>query len=93
VVLGPLARLLAAVHAAAGETPLLLMGAGARDLLLVHAHGVDPQRATEDTDLALAVPSWDAFLAARDALIASGGFKAESLLTAFCEGLFEASLP
>lgn len=31
-----------------------MMGAGARDLLLVHAHGVDPQRATEDTDLALA---------------------------------------
>src|SRR5260370_25304347 len=75
-VLGSLARLLSAVRKAAGETPLLLVGAAARDLLLVHAHGVDLQRATEDTDLALAVPSWDVFLRVRDALIASGGFTA-----------------
>jgi predicted nucleotidyltransferase len=79
-VLRPLAQLLAAVQAAAGQTPFLLMGAGARDLLLVHAHGVNPQRATEDTDLAMAVPSWDVFLAVRDALIASGDFKAEGPL-------------
>jgi len=76
-VLGPLARLLAAVRQAAGETPILLVGAAARDLLLVHAHGIDPQRATEDTDLALAVPSWDGFLRVRDALITSGGFRAD----------------
>jgi predicted nucleotidyltransferase len=72
-VLGSLARLLSAVRKAAGETPLLLVGAAARDLLLVHAHGVDLQRATEDTDLAFAVPSWDVFFRVRDALIASGG--------------------
>jgi predicted nucleotidyltransferase len=56
------------VQVAAGEAPFLVMGAGARDLLLVQAHGVDPHRATEDTDLALAVPSWDAFLGVREGL-------------------------
>ena len=79
-VLGPLARLLSAVRQAAGETPVLLVGAAARDLLLVHAHGVEVQRATEDTDLALAVRSWDAFLRLREALIASGGFTADGPL-------------
>jgi predicted nucleotidyltransferase len=76
-VLGPLARLLSAVRQAAGETPVLLIGATARDLLLVHAHGIDPQRATEDTDLALAVASWDAFLRVRDSLIATGAFRTD----------------
>jgi len=76
-VLGPLARLLAAVRKAAGEAPLLLVGAAARDLLLVHAHGVDLQRATEDTDLALAVRSWDVFLRLLETLIATGGFTAD----------------
>jgi predicted nucleotidyltransferase len=76
-VLGPLARLLLAVRRAAGDTPILLVGAAARDILLVHAHGVEMQRATEDTDLALAVPSWEAFLHLRAALIASGGFTAD----------------
>ena len=75
-VLGSLARLLSAVRRATGETPLLLVGAAARDLLLVRAHGVELQRATEDTDLALAVPSWDIFLQVREALIASGAFTA-----------------
>ncbi len=72
--LAPLARLLAAVHHETRATPLLLVGAAARDLLLVHAHGVALERATEDTDLALAVPNWDEFLRLRTALIASGGF-------------------
>jgi predicted nucleotidyltransferase len=75
-VLAPLARLVAAVRQAAGETPVLLVGAAARDLLLVHAHGVDPRRATEDTDLALAVRSWEVFLRLREALIASRSFTA-----------------
>lgn len=78
--LTPLARLIAAVQNAAGETPILLVGAAARDLLLVHAYGVEVHRATEDTDLALAVPEWGAFLALRDALLASQGFTAEGPL-------------
>lgn len=73
--LKPLARLLSAVREAAGATPVLLVGAAARDLLLVHVHRVDVQRATEDTDVALAAPDWDAFLHVREVLLESGGFK------------------
>lgn len=69
--LAALGELVAAVRRAAGDTPILLVGAAARDLLLVHAHGFEAQRATEDTDLALAVPGWTAFLALREALVAS----------------------
>jgi predicted nucleotidyltransferase len=76
-VLGSLARLLSAVRRAADDTPLLLVGAAARDILLVHAHGIAMQRATEDTDLALAVRDWKAFLRVRKALLASGTFTAE----------------
>lgn len=76
-VLGSLARLLSSVRRAADDTPLLLVGAAARDILLVHAHGIAMQRATEDTDLALAVRDWEAFLRVRTALVASGTFTAE----------------
>lgn len=75
--LQPLARLLSAVRKAIGDIPLVLVGAAARDVLLVHAHGVEPQRATEDTDVALAVRDWHTFLRARKALVASGAFKAD----------------
>ena len=76
-VLGPLAQLLAAVRVAAGKTSLVLIGAAARDLLLVHAHGLDPERATEDTDLALAVGSWDDFQRLREDLLRSREFTAD----------------
>lgn len=79
-VLGPLARLIAAVRTAASETPLLLVGAAARDLFLLHAHGIVLHRATEDTDLALAVRSWDEFLRLREALIAAGRFTGDGPL-------------
>lgn len=77
--LQPLARLLSAVRKAIGDIPLVLVGAAARDVLLVHAHGLEPQRATEDTDVALAVRDWDTFRRAREALIASGAFTADGL--------------
>jgi predicted nucleotidyltransferase len=72
-----LAELLAAVRAAAGDAPLLLIGAAARDLLLVHAHGIHPARATEDTDVALAVGSWSDFQRLQEALLRSGEFTAD----------------
>jgi predicted nucleotidyltransferase len=72
-VLEPLARVLVAVRRAAGQSPFVLIGAVARDLLLVHAGGIEAQRATEDTDLALAVRSWDEFMRLRAALLASEG--------------------
>jgi len=70
-----LARLLSAVREAAGGAAFVLVGAAARDLLLVHLHGIAVQRATEDTDLALAVPDWDTFQRIRENLIASKAFK------------------
>jgi len=76
-VLRPLAELLVAVGAAAGDAPLLLIGATARDLLLVHAHGIHAARATEDTDVALAVGSWSDFQRLREALLRSGEFTAD----------------
>lgn len=77
--LAPLGRLLSAVGRVAAESPVLLLGAAARDLLLVHVHGVAVHRATEDTDLALAVPSWSAFLRIRDGLVRLKTFKATDL--------------
>jgi predicted nucleotidyltransferase len=79
-VLRPLAELLAAVRAAAGDAPLLLIGAAARDLLLVHAQGIRAARATEDTDVALAVGSWNDFQRLREALLRSGAFTADDPL-------------
>jgi len=38
-----------------------LVGATARDILLLHVFGIDPRRATRDVDLAIAVPDWSAF--------------------------------
>lgn len=55
---------------------LLIVGAFARDLHLLHAHGVDTLRQTEDLDLALAVPDWAAFTALQSQLIADGTFSA-----------------
>lgn len=70
------ASVVAAVGAIA--TPLgiepLVTGAFARDLHLLYGHGIAPRRETEDLDLALAVPDWDAFAALRAGLLASGEF-------------------
>ena len=51
-----------------------LMGAAARDLMLLHAHSIQPQRRTEDVDFAVMVGDWGAFAALRAALVKSGDF-------------------
>jgi predicted nucleotidyltransferase len=56
-----LATLIVDVRAAAPRAQMLLAGAMARDLLLMHAHGVGIARATEDVDLAFAVRDWGEF--------------------------------
>ncbi len=74
--LGLHAGVVAAVQATAsamGVQPLVV-GAFARDLHLVHAHGVPVLRQTEDIDLALAVGDWTTFEQLRAALLASGTF-------------------
>lgn len=75
--LGGLAALVSAVRAGVGGGDVLLVGATARDLLLLHAHGVDTRRATRDVDLAFAVADWQAYEDARRALLASGDFSAD----------------
>jgi predicted nucleotidyltransferase len=50
------------------------MGAAARDVMLLHAHGIATKRETKDVDFAVMVESWDAFSALRQALIESGEF-------------------
>jgi predicted nucleotidyltransferase len=73
--LAPLARVAADLRAAAPEAVPLLAGATARDILLKHAHGIEPGRATEDIDLAFSVPDWSRFESLRVALIDSGHFR------------------
>jgi predicted nucleotidyltransferase len=57
----------------------ILVGALARDILLLHAHGIDTGRATEDADFGIAVASWDEYETAWDRLISSGAFAASRL--------------
>ncbi len=52
----------------------MLVGAMARDVLLLHAYGVKIPRATADVDIALAVSDWAAFHQLRNAMLASGKF-------------------
>lgn len=54
----------------------LIVGAFARDLHLLYAHGIEPQRQTEDLDFALAVRNWSEFEALKQSLISSARFKA-----------------
>lgn len=55
--------------------PILLMGAAARDFLLLVAAGVPIARATKDVDLAVLVDSWPMYERLASALASSGGFK------------------
>lgn len=61
------------VAAPLGIEPLVT-GAFARDLHLLYGHGIAPRRETEDLDLAMAVPGWNAFATLRAGLLASGAF-------------------
>lgn len=53
-----------------------LMGAAARDLMTLHAHGVAATTATEDADFAVMVRDWEAYEALRASLIDGGQFSA-----------------
>jgi len=52
----------------------LLTGAMARELLLVHVHGLPPGRATRDVDFGIQVQDWAGFNAFRRALVECGDF-------------------
>jgi predicted nucleotidyltransferase len=75
-----LVRVIAAVQAGARAEGLepMMVGAAARDLLLVHVHGQRVQRATQDVDFAVALPSWDAYAQLQQRLIEGHGFRNDS---------------
>lgn len=60
------------------EAQVFLMGAAARDVMLLHAYGIDTVRLTEDMDFGVMVRDWATFEALRDALLANGAFEARS---------------
>lgn len=76
----PLAQVVRPLQAAAGPlgAEFFLMGAAARDVMLRHAHGIEPERKTEDIDFGVMVRDWQTFEALRQALIAGGEFIATS---------------
>ena len=64
------------IHAAcqAQRLSYLLTGAMAREILLVHVHGLPPGRATRDVDFGVLVQTWAAFEALKASLVANGDF-------------------
>ncbi len=77
--LRPLATQVRSLHAAAGGCPFMLVGARARDLLLLPFPQIPITRATGDSDFVVAVESWDRYNALRDELIARHGFSSGNL--------------
>ncbi len=56
----------------------MLVGAMARDFMLLHVHGIDPVRATRDIDVAIAVRSWSEFQSYSASLIETGDFERDA---------------
>jgi predicted nucleotidyltransferase len=71
-----LMKLLTHVDKAARELqlPYFIGGAFARDLLLVHVHGLAIPRPTRDVDIGVAVQSWREFDELKGRLVATGDF-------------------
>lgn len=63
--------------ARAAECPYFVAGATARDLILVHVHGLRPGRATRDIDFGIAVENWDQFSRLKEDLVATGSFESD----------------
>jgi predicted nucleotidyltransferase len=74
-------RVIGAVQSGAKAQGLdpLLVGAAARDLLLVHVFGQRVRRATKDVDFAVALASWEAFEQLKERLIRDHGFADEPM--------------
>lgn len=67
------------VHEAAAALGItyLLVGATARDILLIHVFGLRPGRATRDVDFALAIADWETFTEIKTRLQSTGQFVAD----------------
>ena len=56
------------------KLPFFIVGATARDILLQHAHDINPTRATLDVDIGVFVSDWEQFLALKEAFKHTGKF-------------------
>jgi len=61
------------------KTPFFVIGAKARDFILMNAFNIRTNRATLDIDFGIQVSNWDQFKNLKEALIATGKFKATNL--------------
>lgn len=75
--LGWVAELARPVLDAANGAHILVVGAMARELVLVHGHRIHPGRATRDLDFAVRVAGWDEYESIRARLIDTAGFKVD----------------
>jgi len=73
--LGWLAELIGDLRQSSPRVQWLIVGALARDIHLVYAHGIRIRRATTDTDVALTITEWTEFTSVRNALIERGAFR------------------
>jgi predicted nucleotidyltransferase len=71
-------RLLRRIDRLASEADCayFVAGATARDLVLVHVHGLRPGRTTRDVDFGVAVQNWEQFATLKRRADASGAFRA-----------------
>ncbi len=70
-------------HANALDIDILVVGAMARDLVLVHGYDASIERGTRDVDFGVSVQSWDDFELLRKRLLASGYVMDEKLPHSF----------
>jgi predicted nucleotidyltransferase len=63
-----------ATVAMAHDTPFFVVGATARDMILVHGYGFSVKRMTEDVDFGVQVSSWEQYEQLTTALIETGQF-------------------
>lgn len=60
------------VHANALAIPYLVVGATARDIVLVHGYGANIERGTRDVDFGIQVQTWDQFEQLKTCLLKAG---------------------
>ncbi len=75
----PILEILEAISniAASLDIPFFVVGAAARDIILLYGYGVEIIRATEDIDLGVMVEDWDKFAQLKEAITGSGTFNQE----------------
>jgi len=57
------------------NAPFFVVGATARDMILIHGYGIEPKRRTEDIDFGIQVSDWDRFNKLKNGLIATEKFR------------------